>query len=546
MKTRLSRQRTRLTRDREKKAGKEKARLHRSGFGQHPLWRVGIVLLLWIAAVMLLCDNFFCISFGEEYALLTAKTGPAAFLLLSLMGCALFLDVVNPAVLRNNKHLLLLGILVPLVALFCRLLLYLGGRLDVPEVVTVFFLPIALVPVVCVLLLDPFTATVAGLWTSLIVALMLPYSLEVMLMGMISTAVSVRMVRGVRTRSKVVRAGLITGIVQVGCILGFVFNTEHDIMPTVVLAMAGASIAGGLFAAVISLLILPLFEFAFGITSDLTLFDLSDLGHPLLQRLALEAPGSYHHSLVVANLAQAAAEEVGANGLLARVGAYYHDIGKLIKPQFFYENIRLQDNPHDELPPSMSTLVITAHVKEGISLAMLHKLPGPIKDMIQEHHGTSVLSCFHHKARQQMELGFARTGEKGKLADGDFRYSGPKPHSRETTILSLADPVEAASRTLEKTSPSHLESLVDDIVEQRFEDGQLSESALTMAELTKIKRSFVFTLCNMLHSRVNYPKNNEDKDQQTTPPVQSQQPDNAEIDSQSDDTRIENDAGRSV
>lgn len=176
--------------------------------------------------------------------------------------------------------------------------------------------------------------------------------------------------------------------------------------------MAGACILGSVISALIALMILPLFETAFDVSSDITLLELSDLGHPLLQRLALEAPGTYHHSLIVANLAQAAADEIGANSLLARVASYFHDIGKIIKPNFFAENIQMQPNPHDNIPPSMSTLVISAHVKEGLSLAMLHKLPSSISKVICEHHGTSVMSFFHHKAQAQQELDRSR-GTKG-------------------------------------------------------------------------------------------------------------------------------------
>ncbi len=528
MKTRLSKQRTRLTRDREKRAGKEKTKASRTGgLLQHPAWRVLIMLAAWLISVALVYSELFSKMAAADYFGIILNMGPAVFLFLCLLGCALFLDVVNPAVLRSTKLLFLLAVLVLSSAALSGLLLYVGRELNLDDLIIVFFLPVTVVSMVCVLLLDPYTATVAGLWTGLVVALMLPFPLEVLLMSMIGIAVSVWMVRGVRTRTKVVRAGIVTGVAQAACIMGFAFYNGHVVTPPVAIGMAAASVAGGLMVAIITLLILPFLEMSFGLTSDLALFDLSDLGHPLLQRLALEAPGTYHHSLVVANLAQAAAEEIGANGLLTRVGAYYHDIGKLVKPHFFAENMRLQDNPHDELPPSMSTLVITAHVKEGLSLAMLHKLPAPIRDMIQEHHGTSVLSCFHHKARQQMELGFARNGDRGRVADGDFRYSGPKPHSREATILSLADPVEAASRSLERIAPANIESLVDDIVEQRFEDGQLSNSALSMQELTSVKRSFVHTLCNMLHARVSYPKNDEDKDQQNSAELQGKQPDSS-------------------
>ncbi|MFN2168990.1 MAG: HDIG domain-containing metalloprotein, partial [Anaerolineae bacterium] len=277
-----------------------------------------------------------------------------------------------------------------------------------------------------------------------------------------------------------------------------------------VLDQAGACLLSGFLSALIVLLVVPLFESLFDVTTNLSLLDLSDLSHPLLQRLAMEAPGTYHHSLVVANLAQGAAEDIGANSLLARVCAYFHDVGKLTKPDFFSENIQRRTNPHDDLPPSMSTLVITSHVKEGVTLAMMHKLPSPVKAVIREHHGTSLVSCFHHKAKQSEE---AASGGR-RIDEGAFRYPGPRPSFKESAIIALADGAEAASRSLEKPTPNHIEQVVTGIFNKRIVDGQLDDSGLTLNELDRIKRSFVFTLTNMLHGRVPYPQDEDDSQQQ--------------------------------
>jgi putative nucleotidyltransferase with HDIG domain len=217
---------------------------------------------------------------------------------------------------------------------------------------------------------------------------------------------------------------------------------------------------------------------------------------------------------LVANLAQAAADEIGANSLLVRVSAYFHDVGKLVKPEFFAENMQLQNNPHDDLPPSMSTLVIVSHVKEGVSLGMLHKLPPPIIRAIQEHHGTSLLSYFHYKAKSQLEDKISQSegnhkGEHKEVDESGFRYQGPKPSSRESAILCLADAVEAASRTMEKKAPANMEDLVNEIINMRLEDGQLDECDLSLSELAEVRRSFVFTLMNMFHGRVPYPKDED-------------------------------------
>jgi hypothetical protein len=287
-----------------------------------------------------------------------------------------------------------------------------------------------------------------------------------------------------------------------------------------VVRRSAACLFSGFFSAVAVLLILPLFESCFHLATDITLLELSDLGHPLLQRLAIEAPGTYHHSLVVANIAQAAAEEIGANPMLARVMAYYHDIGKLTKPEFYAENFQIHQSPHDSLPPSMSTLVITAHVKEGLSLGMVHKLPPPLLSAIQEHHGTSLITSFYHKALTQLQEERGRrsgngAGDRQRPDEGDFRYPGPLPSTKESAIVCLADSVEAASRCMEKPTPANVEELVADLVNRRILDGQLDACGLTMAELRKIKRSFSFTLMNMLHGRVPYPR---DEDRDSEPP----------------------------
>ncbi|HAS83835.1 MAG TPA: hypothetical protein DCS43_14470, partial [Verrucomicrobia bacterium] len=209
---------------------------------------------------------------------------------------------------------------------------------------------------------------------------------------------------------------------------------------------------------------------------------------------------------VVANIAQAAAEAIGANSLEARVASYFHDIGKLTKPNFFAENIHLQENPHDNLAPSMSTLIITSHVKEGLSLAMLHKLPEPVRRSIREHHGTSMLQYFHHKAMIQLELEMGMAGNPSRFDDHNFRYPGPRPSTRVSAIVCLADSVEAASRSLEKPTPGHIENLVNDIVCKRLNDGQLDDCELSLMDLSKIRKAFIFTMTTMLHGRIAYPK----------------------------------------
>jgi putative nucleotidyltransferase with HDIG domain len=240
---------------------------------------------------------------------------------------------------------------------------------------------------------------------------------------------------------------------------------------------------------------------------------MADLNHPLLKRLSLEAPGTYHHSLAVANLAEAAAEKVNANPTICRVIAYFHDIGKLVKPDYFSENMHTGVNPHDDLTPTMSALIIISHVKEGIDLALKHKLNPRILEAIREHHGTSLVSYFYQRALNQQkdaELGGKilnlRAVDVPQVSEANFRYPGPRPRTKETAILCLADAVESASRSLERPTPQRIEDLVNRIIEERLLDHQLDDAPVTLAELKKIGESFRFSLQSMLHLRVPYPR----------------------------------------
>jgi len=273
------------------------------------------------------------------------------------------------------------------------------------------------------------------------------------------------------------------------------------------------AIGNGIVTATIAGGALPMLENLFGITTDISWLEASDLNHPLLRRMTIEAPGTYHHSLVVANLAEAAAEAIGGNATLCRVCAYFHDVGKLVKPEYFTENMSFERNPHDDLAPTMSALIIIAHVKEGVDLALKHHLNQRIIDIIQEHHGTSLVRYFYQRALQQHED--ARAGGKiMKLREDDipevkeesFRYSGPKPQTKESAIVSLADTVESASRSLEKPTPQKIETLVNELIDERISDRQLDDCDLTLGELKVIADRFRFTLLSMLHSRIAYPK----------------------------------------
>ena len=281
---------------------------------------------------------------------------------------------------------------------------------------------------------------------------------------------------------------------------------------------SAAAVGGPIVMALIIVGGLPCVESLFRITTRVRWLELADLNHPLLKRMTLEAPGTFQHSLAVANLAEAACESVGANATMARVCAYFHDIGKLVKPEYFTENMRHDRNPHDDLAPTMSALIIIAHVKEGISLALEHRLNQDIIDVIQQHHGTSLVFYFYKRAIDQR----LATGGGGKItaiheeelpdvSESSFRYSGPKPQTRESAIISLADSIESAARSLERVTLHKIEQLITDIIRKRVADGQLDDCDLTFRELGEIAQSFRHTLSSMLHSRVAYPEDKETK-----------------------------------
>ncbi|MFN0052071.1 MAG: HD family phosphohydrolase [Planctomycetales bacterium] len=248
---------------------------------------------------------------------------------------------------------------------------------------------------------------------------------------------------------------------------------------------------------------LPFIESVYGAVTDISLLELGDVSHPLLQELVRRAPGTYNHSITVASIGETAADSIGANGLLVRVGAYFHDIGKMLKPHYFVENITHGENRHEHLAPAMSTLIIIGHVKDGVDLARQHGLPGPLIDFIEQHHGTTLVEYFYHEATRQAEV---QPDHRTDAQESHFRYPGPQPQTREAAVLMIADAVEGASRTLSEPTPSRIERLVHDIALKRLLDGQFDQCGLTMTELSRIEESLTKSLTAIYHSRVKYPE----------------------------------------
>jgi putative nucleotidyltransferase with HDIG domain len=251
--------------------------------------------------------------------------------------------------------------------------------------------------------------------------------------------------------------------------------------------------------------LLPLVERCFGIVTDISLLELADGSHPLLQELVKRAPGTYTHSITVATLAETAAEAIAANPLLVRVGSYFHDVGKMLKPQYFIEN-QSGENRHDVLEPALSTLVIIGHVKDGLALADQYHLPAPVADFIAQHHGTTLVEYFYREAMRMQE----QAGNGAKDLEACFRYPGPKPHNRENGLVMLADAVESTSRSLANPTPSSLQKLVHDLLMKRLLDGQFEESGLTLTELHLIEESLTKSLIALFHARIKYPEGDDD------------------------------------
>lgn len=387
-------------------------------------------------------------------------------------------------------------------------------------------LPYALGPLLISLLLGQRLAIVLTIFASLLGA-MLNGGMDAHFLtkSMLCGFVGALMTRQVRKRADLLRAGFAVGVTAwaLSLVMGALGPVNWNDLVLTRWSLFGwqsaAVVFSGLGAAFLVSAMLPLVEGFFRITTSITWLELADLNHPLLKRMTMEAPGTYHHSLIVAQLAEAAAESIGANAEMARVASYFHDIGKLVKPEYFIENARHGRDAHEDLAPTMSALVIIAHVKEGVDLAIKHRLNREIIDVIKQHHGTSVVYYFYRKALKLQEE--ARKTQVDvyeedlpEVREDSFRYPGPRPQSRESAIISLADTVESASRCLEKVTPSKIDQLVDELVQRRLAEGQLKECELTMCELEEVAESFKRTLRNMLHSRISYPKPTERKEHQ--------------------------------
>lgn len=363
------------------------------------------------------------------------------------------------------------------------------------------FLFVLLLPLLVAVLIDEVAALLWAVWVAIATAVLVPATpLLTLLTVVVGSLAAVMAMRLVTNRAGVLLAGLVGGLAG-GVALVATVLVGGGLSPLATATAVGLLLGAGALAGVVALGLLPLAESGVGFLTDFRLLELSSPTQPLLQRLLLEAPGSYQHSQIIANLVEQAIAAIGGNALLARVGALYHDVGKMRRPQFFVENQFSGDNPHDRISPHLSYLIITSHVRDGVELLREYRLPRELEPFVLEHHGTTVLAYFYKRALE----------DSGSVSELNFRYPGPRPRSKETAVLLLADAVESASRTLTDPTQGSIRALIDRLFEQRLQDDQLSQSTLNLRDLEVIASTFERMLTAVLHRRISYPSADEIK-----------------------------------
>ena len=408
---------------------------------------------------------------------------------------------------RTRSHYYLLVVVLILSLVITKIFIFLGDliagsvRIDQFQDPLHFYFvaPLALGAILVILLGDLDLAVLQSLFFAVVVGL-LTGQLSLLVYALTGSIAAIRVLDNYGDRFAIIRGGLIIGSINVLTILALQFYSSPMGFQWMVFGVrAAAGLLSGVFAAMLASLLLPVLESWFDITTDIRLLELSNLNKPILRRLALEAPGTYHHSIIVGTLAEAAAEAIGANAFLVRVGAYYHDIGKLKKPEYYVENQIYSSNKHESLSPSISSLILASHVKDGLAMAEQIKLVPMVRELIPQHHGTRLMTYFYQKAKD------AATNKQQGINEDDFRYPGPKPQTKEAAILMLADQVEAAARTLQDPSPGRIRSLIKRLVQSTIQDGQFDECDITMKDLDMISQAFERVITGMHHHRIEYP-----------------------------------------
>jgi len=460
--------------------------------------------------------------------ILTSKIG-TFMIVMCLLLVVYTLNLKNLAIMERdrNKTLFFIAIVLVLFMVLTRISVSLADSLaplapvTIPSVSMYYGIPIASGAMTVCLFMGMEIAFPFAVVTALCTAVIFSNRFDFFLFFLLNTATAAYWMRHCRERIVFIKAGLKLGFLNVVFVTAVNIYMADFTMVQFLWDWAFAFL-GGVMAGIITAGVAPIVESTFGYTTDIKLLELVNPDRPILRRLMIEASGTYHHSVLVGSMVEAAASAIGANPLLARVCGYYHDIGKIKKPLYFVENQMNGKNRHDKLAPSMSSLILISHVKEGVEFAKKNKLGKAIIDTIRQHHGTSLISYFYEKSKQL----------KGKdtVNIDDFRYPGPKPQTREAGLVMLADVIEAASRTLDNPTPSRIQGLVQNLINKIFSDGQLDNCELTLKDLNNIAKSFIKILDGIYHHRIEYPetpasidgkKKNGHSDKQQTEPAES-------------------------
>ncbi|WHH59578.1 HDIG domain-containing metalloprotein [Petroclostridium sp. X23] len=396
-----------------------------------------------------------------------------------------YLYYFNPKLLDDRSSLILLALI------FILILVVPFSFKQIPS----YLIPISAAAMLIAILLDTKLAILVNFILSILIGLLIKGDTNYIYISLLTGTCAAFTVTRTYQRNKLVLAGIIVSAVNALLIISFGLLGTNELRITLTDGLNG--VLNGLLSIIIAIGTLPFWEATFNIITPLKLLELSNPNQPLIKKLLLEAPGTYHHSLMVGNLAESAAEAIGGNALLARVGAYYHDIGKLKRPFFFKEN-QFNDNPHDRMTPNLSTLVITSHTKDGLEMAKEHKVPLVIRDIIKQHHGTTMVAYFYHKAKKE--------DANQTVKPEDFRYEGPKPQTKEAAVVMLADSIEAAVRSMSERTEGKIEGMVRKIIKDKLDDGQLDMCDLTLKDLDTIAKAFLRVLSGFFHERIEYPE----------------------------------------
>jgi len=432
--------------------------------------------------------------------------GRVLLVLAMVLASILYIRLEDPETLASNVRLGLLALVVILNLALVRAVYSVGGaelflRDSTLASALPYLAPTALAPLIVAILIDAGSAIFMALFISIFTGVIYGNRLDLLVLTFLASMVAVFGCRDASRRGRVVAAAGMGGltVAAFASLIGIAQQTPVD---TLAWQMA-AGLFTGLLTGIAVVGFLPILEAMFKRTTDITLLELTDFNHPLLRRMQLEAPGTYHHSLVVAQLSENACNAIGANPLLARACALFHDIGKAANPGYFTENQRNAVNPHDEKDPAASAAIIRQHVADGVELAERYRLPRAVIDVIRQHHGTTLVKFFYERALAMSQSPFPGV-DPPAVPDTPFRYEGPKPQFKESAVVSLADGIEAITRSVRTITAEKLASIIERLVSERVADGQLDEAPITFEDLAKIKNSFTFTLLNMLHSRMAY------------------------------------------